>query len=389
MDLAKAEEGRGRTGRPVIRVSKASVGSEELKAIEEVFELCYFGMGSKVAEFEQRVQTYLGPGHVVAVNTGTSALHLALASLDVGRGDEVIVPSLTFVSSFQAISATGGVPVACEVDPDRLLIDVDDVRRRITARTKAIMPVHYTGQPCDMDEILALADEHGLRVVEDAAHAFGSTYRGRKIGSFGDVVCFSFDGIKNITTGEGGAVVCFDEELMERLRRKRLLGIDRDTRQRYRNTRTWVYAVDTQGYRYHMSNLNAAIGLAQLDKVEAFIARRRAICRRYVAGLSGTQGIRLLTMDYSEVAPHIFVIRVMTGRDRVMARLAERGIETGVHYVPNHLHPLYSGAVSRLRNTEEAYAEILTLPLHPDLQDADVEYVIKAVRDAVERVDEA
>lgn len=363
-----------------IRLSKASVGDEELAAVKEVFDMCYFGMGSRVQELEQRLRQYLGVGHVIAVNTGTSALHLALDALGIGPGDEVIVPSLTFVASFQAISATGARPVPCDVEPSTLLMDVDDLRRRISPRVRAIMPVHYTGNPCAMDEILSLAGQFGLRVVEDAAHALGSLYHGRKIGSFGDVVCFSFDGIKTITTGEGGAVVCFDRDLASLIQTKRLLGIDRDTEHRYRNTRTWLFAVHTQGYRYHMSNINAAIGLAQFDKIERFIARRQQICRDYVRLLRDLEGVQTLPIDYATTVPHIFVIRIRDFRDALARYLNANGIETGIHYVPNHLHPLYSRCGVTLPVTEAAYNEILTLPLHCDLTDDDVEHVVKSVK---------
>ncbi|MDE2237383.1 MAG: DegT/DnrJ/EryC1/StrS family aminotransferase, partial [Elusimicrobia bacterium] len=196
----------------MIPISRPLTGPEEMKAVEKVFSSAWLGLGSTVLEFERAVQEYLGVKHAVAVNTGTSALHIALAGFGIGPGDEVIVPSITFAACVQSILALGATPVFAESHEDTLLLDVDDVKKRLTKKTKAVMPVHYCGNPCDLDALWALAEDRGLRVIEDAAHAFGSDYHGRKIGARGDAACFSFDPIKNITTGEGGAVVLGDDE---------------------------------------------------------------------------------------------------------------------------------------------------------------------------------
>ncbi len=367
----------------MIKVSRGCLGQEEVAGVQKVFDSGYFGLGTPVLEFEAALKQYLGADQVVATNTGTSALHLSLDSLGIGKGDEVIVPSLTFVASFQAIALTGATPVACDVVPETLLMNLADVERRVTSRTKALMPIHYTGNPCDMDALLDLAKRHGLRIVEDAAHAFGSTYKGRKIGSFGDVVCFSFDSIKNITCGEGGAVICRDEELAGLLRRKRTLGINRSANQEATGkNRSWPFEVSTIGFRYHMSGINAAIGLAQLKKLDAFIARRREICRKYDAAFRDLAGIRLLRINYDEAAPHIYVVRVKNDRrDALMNYLKDADIETGINYIPNHLHPYFRRNDLTLRETEQAYREILTLPLHCGLSDLDVGCVITRVRD--------
>lgn len=359
----------------MIKVSQGVLGDDELALVREAFAYGYFGMAQFVADLETALAQYLGAPHVLTVNTGTAALHLALDALGIGRGDEVIVPSLTFVGAFQAISATGAVPVPCDVRLETLLIDLDDAERRITPRTRAVMPVHYAGNPCDLDRLHEIAARSRLRIVEDAAHAFGSTYHGRKIGGFGDVVCFSFDSIKNMTCGEGGAVVCRDADLAGLMRQKRTVGIDRGSSA----GRGLAYEVSRQGYRYHMSDINAAIGIAQLRKVDTFIARRREICRRYDAAFSDLPGVATLPVDYGQAAPHIYVLRVADGRrDALMASLRERGIETGINYIPNHLQPYYRSGVS-LPATERAYTEILTLPLHCALSDGDVDTVIDAV----------
>jgi len=362
----------------MIKVSRGCLGSEELAAVKEAFDYGYFGLAYKVLEFEEALKHYLKAEQVVATNTGTSALHLALEALDIGQGDEVIIPSLTYVAAFQAITATGAIPVPCDIYPDTLLTDIEDARKRITPRTKVIMPVHYAGNPCNMDALLEIREKHNIRIVEDAAHALGSLYEGRAIGSFGDITCFSFDSIKNITCGEGGAVVCNNEELAEKMRLKRLLGIERKSHTSSWKERSPFFEVKTQGFRYHMSNINAAIGFEQLKKIDSFISRRREICRRYDEAFKDISGIVPLQADYNEVAPHIYVIRVKNGkRDHLMNYLESRDIEPGINYIPNHLHPFYSNISVNLPETERAFKEILTLPLHYGLSDNDIQTVIQ------------
>ena len=372
----------------MIKVSRGCLGDEELAGVREVFDAGYFGLGRAVTEFEAELKRYVGAEHVVATNTGTSALHLALDALGIGNGDEVILPSLTFVASFQAIAATGATPVPCDVTPDTLLMDVGDAERKITPRTRALMPVHYAGNPCDMEALLKLKEQRGVRIVEDAAHAFGSTYRGRKAGSFGDVVCFSFDSIKTITCGEGGAVACFDEEMAEVMRRKRVLGINRNANVEGSGKESRrKFEVATNGFRYHMSSINAAIGLAQLKKADGFIARRREICRRYDQAFGEIRGLQILRVDYREVAPHIYVVRVQDQRrDALMEFLNDADIEAGINYIPNHLHAYFRVEGVTLPETERAYQEILTLPLHCGLSDGDVNCVIGCVQEFFRRL---
>ena len=255
----------------MIPVHRPSLGPEELAAVSRVFDSRWLGMGAEVREFEQKLREYLRVKHVIAVGSGTAALHLALAAAGVGDGDEVIVPSLTFASSVQAIVAVGARPVFCEVEEATVNIDVGDARRRVTPRTKAVMPVHYAGEACDMAAIAALAGRHGLKIVEDAAHAFGSTCRGRKIGTFGDATCFSFDPIKNITCGEGGAIATDDDGIAARLLPMRNVGIDKDRWGRREARRPWAYEVVCEGYRYHMSNMNASMRLSCSSPMAAFI----------------------------------------------------------------------------------------------------------------------
>ena len=365
----------------MIQVSKPSLGPDELAAVGAVFDTGWLGLGATTYAFEQALSAKFGGREVVAVNTGSAALHLALASLRLEPGDEVIVPSVTFAASIQTILAAGGTPVFCESRDQDLLVDVDDIERRLTPKTRAIMPVHYCGQACDMDRLLSLARRHGLTIVEDAAHAFGSTYQGRPVGGFGDLTCFSFDPIKNITCGEGGAVVTGSPAIADALRRMRLLGIDKDTWHRYRNTRSWQYEVTGPGFRYHMPNFCAAVGLAQLPKLDGFVARRRAIARAYDARFAALPAVQTLAVDYAEAAPHIYIVRVGAGvRDAFMAHLAGRGVGSGIHYIANHIQPYFTRYVREpLPRADRLWQEIVTLPLYADLTDDEVATVIAAV----------
>jgi dTDP-4-amino-4,6-dideoxygalactose transaminase len=366
----------------VLPVSRPSIGPEELEAVKKVFDTGWLGLGSTVFEFENIIKEYLGAKNVIAVNTGTSALHIALDALGVGEGDEVVVPSLTFCASIQAITALHAIPVFCEIEPDTLNIDIENVKKQITKKTKAIMPVHYCGNPCNMDALLKIGKEHDIRIIEDAAHAFGSSYNGKKIGSFGDAACFSFDPIKNLTCGEGGAVALSDDEVAEEVRRKRILGIDKDTWHRYRNERSWFYEVITQGYRYHMSNINAAIGLAQFKKLNTFVEKKRMIVNSYNKHFKDLKGVEILNWNLEETAPFTYIIRVLNDRrDELMDFLEKRGVGSGIHYIANHIQPFFSQYAQPLPITEKIWKEVLTLPLFYDMTDNDMDLVIKSVRE--------
>jgi dTDP-4-amino-4,6-dideoxygalactose transaminase len=364
----------------MLPVSRPSIGFEELEEIKKIFDTGWLGLGSTVYEFENKLKEYLGSKNVIAVNNGTNALHIALDAFGIGEGDEVIVPSLTYCACIQVITALKARPVFCEIDPGTLNLDIEDTRQRITKKTKAIVPVHYCGNACDMEALLNIGREHNIHIIEDAAHAFGSSYKGKKIGSFGDATCFSFDPIKNITCGEGGAVVLSDDNIAEMIRRKRILGIDKDTWKRYKNERSWFYEVTTQGYRYHMSNINAAIGLVQLKKLNMFVEKKRSIVKLYNEQLSSLEGIKLLEWNLNETAPFTYIIRVIDGkRDKLMDYLKEKGVGSGIHYIANHTQPFFRKYASTLPVTEKTCNEILTLPLYYDMKDGDVDLVIESV----------
>ncbi|MDR2820858.1 MAG: DegT/DnrJ/EryC1/StrS family aminotransferase [Desulfovibrio sp.] len=359
-----------------LRLSRSIVGQAEADAVSRVLlDDGYLGMGNEVRLFEEELAAFLGvePWQIITVNTGTAALHLAVdAAAESGRG-EVLVPSLTFVASFQAVTAAGCAPVACDVLPETGTIDLRDAEKRLTAKTFAIMPVDYASNPWHLDEVYDFARRKGLRVVEDAAHAFGCRHHGRKIGGFGDLVCFSFDGIKNITSGEGGCIVAFDRRTANLASDARLLSVEKDAGRRFAGERSWDPDVKRQGYRYHMSNIMAAVGRVQLSRLETeFAPARQRLSSLYARLIGDFPHAALLRSDpEDDIVPHILPVRILDGRkDMVKEALAGEGIPTGMHYKPNHLLSFFKS--EPLPATEQLYAELVTLPLHPGLNDADV-----------------
>ncbi len=366
----------------MIRVSKSIVGKKESKAVENVIRnVGYLGMGEEVGLFERELELFFGnyDYKTVCVNSGTSALHLAIESIT-KPGDEILVPSLTYVATFQAISAAGCIPVPCEVDKNTLLIDTKDAKKRISKKTKVILPVFYAGNPSNYSEIYNFASENNLRVIEDAAHAFGSTYDGEKIGAQGDIICFSFDGIKNITSGEGGAIVSSDKNVIRYVKDARLLGVQKDSEKRYRGERSWEFDVTIQGYRYHMSNIFAAIGRVQLKRfINEFASTRKNIAKKYTELLSDQKKVKLIQMNYDNVVPHIFPILVMDNlRDKLAELLLENDVQYGLHYKPNHLLSKYKTSY-KLEITEKVYNQIITIPLHPEINNSKIKKITNII----------
>ena len=375
-----------------IRLSKSVVGEEEVAALSAVIQDGYLSMGPRVRLFEEKIAQFVGVPfeNVCCVSSGTAALHLALEALDLGPNDEVIVPSLTYVASFQAISASGAVPVPCDIELETGLLCVKSVRKLINNNTKVIMPVHYASSCESIEKVYELAKEFNLRVIEDAAHSFGGKYKGQKIGSKGDIVAFSFDGIKNITSGEGGCIISDDNRLMNRIRDARLLGVVNDSDQRASKQRSWDFNVLHTGYRYHMSDLMAAIGIEQLKKLSSFSSARQLLVAEYVKYLSDIDGINLVRKDYKGNVPHIFPILVCkNNRDSLRANMLGLGIETGCHYKANHLLDLFSksGSVS-LPSAEDFSARVITLPLHPDLSITDIKFISESLKFLVRTLNE-
>jgi dTDP-4-amino-4,6-dideoxygalactose transaminase len=359
-------------------------GIDTLKHITDAFHAGWLGMGETTKRFEEQIAAFLGldgGAYVVATNTGTSALHLALLAAGVGPGDEVVTPSFNYVADHQAVAATGAAVVMCDIREDDLGIDVEQLAALITPRTKAIIPLHFAGIPCDSAGVYAIARSHDLRVIEDACHAFGSTIDGRRIGSFGDIATFSFDPVKVCTSIDGGAIVVRSAEELQQLRRLRLLGVDKDTTERYKNARAWEYDVVSEGYRYHLTNIMAAVGISQLERADDFIASRQRVCKAYSAAFTGMPGLRVMRTDFGDVSPFIYSIRIEDGRRRpLIDHLKARGIDVGIHFVPVHRHTQFARARrGPMPVTERICEQVLTLPLHSEMKPIYVERVIDGV----------
>ncbi|MCL4488741.1 MAG: DegT/DnrJ/EryC1/StrS family aminotransferase [Chloroflexi bacterium] len=366
---------------PLIPIFRPFYDDSEARAVADVFKSGWIGLGPQTAEFEQRFARYVGAPYVVALNSATAALHLALNLLDV-TGGEVITTSMTFVSTNHAILYNGAVPVFADIEPDTLNIDVRSIARNLTDRTRAIVVVHYGGHACDMDPILALAGERDIPVVEDAAHACGGTYKGRKLGSIGTVGCFSFHAVKNLATGDGGAVAVKDAESDKRLRRLRWCGIDKDTwnRSEVDQKYSWYYTVQELGFKCHMNDISAAIGLVQLEKLDRSNARRREIVNLYNTRFADLAWLELpVEKSYTCSAHHAYVVK-LDRRDDLIAHLREQRISAGVHYMPNHLYGMYRNYRADVPVTERVWRRLVTLPLYPSMTDCDVERVVAAVR---------
>jgi len=361
----------------IIRLSKSCIGDAEKQAVMDVLDREYLGMGVQVQQFEEALTDFFGRPTVCVFN-GTAALHLALQAVGICHGDEVLVPSLTYIASFQAISATGAKPVACDISDETYLLDLVDAEKRLSSKTMAIMPVHYTGAVGNLNEVYKFAQNHNLRVIEDAAHAFGTIYNNKRIGSIGDIACFSFDGIKNITSGEGGCVVTDDQKILEKVKDARLLGVERDTGKRYSGERSWDFDVSNQGWRYHMSNLMAAIGLEQLKRFQVFAEKRQKLAKKYDQLFYNVPNIKPIPRDYETVVPHIYVVSInkMKNRKEIQKFMKNKGIQVGFHYQPNHLLSLYTdNKKPPLPITDKMFPKLLSLPLHPELTEHDVEFI--------------
>lgn len=369
----------------MIRLSKSSMSEQEIAEVSRVLKEEYLGLGPEVQAFEKELKAYFGgEADVVCAVNGTASLQLALQAIGVKAGDEVLVPTLTYLASFQAISATGAKPVACEVNKADGLINLQEAEKRINKHTKAIMPVHYAGHAGNLDELYAFAAKHQLRIVEDAAHAFGSKYKNQRIGSIGDITCFSFDGIKNITAGEGGAIVTRDQAVIQKVKDLRLLGVMKDSDRRYAKERSWDFDVVDQGWRYHMSDIMASIGRVQLKRFEPeFKPKRMALAKIYFQQLAKVPGIELFDLHAdNEVVPHIMPIKVLGGRrDALREHCISQGFQVGIHYKPNHLLTMFQQPGVHFPVAEELYGELLTLPLHVDLSPEQVMFITEQVHE--------
>ena len=369
------------------------IDEDDIKAVVEVLRGDYLTTGPKIKEFEESLTQYTGAKYAVAISNGTAALHAACFAAGIKEGDEVITTPITFAASANCVLYMGAKPVFADINPRTYNIDPDEIRSKVTERTKAIIPVHFTGQPCDMDEILKIAQEYNLIVIQDGAHAIGAEYKGKKIGSIGDMTTFSFHPVKHITTGEGGAITTNNEELYKELILFRTHGITRDKDVLLKDEGPWYYEQQCLGYNYRITDIQAALGISQLDKLEGFLALRREYVKRYNEAFSAVNEIDLpYQLEDINSAWHLYIIklkleRLGCGRRQVFDELKERGIGVNVHYIPVYYHPYYrqlgynKGLCPR---AEELYERIITLPLFPKMEREDIEYVISNVKEVIQ-----
>jgi len=368
-----------------IPMSRPYFGEEEIEEVAQVMRSGWITTGPKCKEFEESFAAFIGAKYGLALTSATAGLHIVLKALDIGSGDEVITPSMTFASTVNQIVLAGAKPIFVDCDYDTLMPSAEAYARAVTKHTKAIIPVHFAGAPADMDGIEAAADK--IPVIEDAAHAIDTRYKGRHIGGKNTAI-FSFHPIKNITTGEGGMVTLDDESLEKNLRLLRFHGIERDAWKRYGKGGNPEYDVSVPGFKYNLTDMQAALGLAQLDRLEAFNLRRRELAGMYREGLRGVDGLDLPETPFypHEHAWHLFIVKVRAiPRDRFMARLGDYQIGYGLHFPSAHLmdcvRSQFGTREGMLPETEKAAGRICSLPLFPDMKDDDVAYVCEAVRE--------
>ncbi|MEE8452264.1 MAG: DegT/DnrJ/EryC1/StrS aminotransferase family protein [Thermoguttaceae bacterium] len=369
---------------------RPSLGEEEIQSVVDTLRSGWLTTGPKVKQFEEAFARRLGARHAMAVNSATAALHLALEAVGLSPGDEVLVPTMTFAATAEVVVHLGATPVLVDCREDTLNLDPRQLEQKITPRTKAVVPVHYAGQPCEMDCILEIARAHDLKVVEDAAHALPASVGDRMIGTIGDATCFSFYANKTLTTGEGGMVTTDDDRLAERMRRMTLHGISKDAWKRFSAEGSWYYEILAPGYKFNMSDIAASLGIGQLARCDEFRRRRLEIAQRYDTGFADLPEVTVpCTMPGMQHAWHLYVIQLPTDRpgiDRnaLIEKLNLAGIGTSVHYTPLHMHPYYRETFGYrpddLPVAAAVYRRIVSLPIYPSLSNADVDHIVDTVR---------
>jgi dTDP-4-amino-4,6-dideoxygalactose transaminase len=367
----------------------------EMEEIRSVLESNWITSGPKTKQFEKEFAEAVGAKHAIAVNSCTAAMHLALEAAEIKAGDEVITTPYTFAASAEVIRYFDAKPVFVDINPEDLNIDSEKITSAISSRTKAIIPVHVGGQACEMDQILSIAKENGLAVIEDAAHSFPTTYNGKKIGTIGDATCFSFYATKTITTAEGGMICTDREDWAERCRVMSLHGISKDAWKRYTAEGSWYYEIIAPGYKYNMTDIAAAMGLAQLRKAESMRSRRELIADRYDEAFQNLPAIQIPSRRHGDVhAWHLYVIRLNVGklkidRAKFIEEMKIRNIGTSVHFIPLHIHPYYRETYGYKPEdfpvAFEEYKRVISLPIYSKMSDEDIQDVIDAVRDVCEK----
>ena len=370
-----------------IPYGRQSIDENDIQAVVGVLRSDYLTTGPKVSEFERQVAAYVGTKYAVAVCNGTAALHIACLAAGITEGDEVITTPVTFAASSNCVLYCGGTPVFADIDADTYNICPEEIEKKITRKTKAVIPVHFAGQPCDMDAVAGIAKEHGLIVIEDAAHALGASYKGKKVGGLSsDMVCFSFHPVKPITTGEGGMVVTDSQELYQRLLLFRSHGITRDAGLMTENQGAWYYQQLELGYNYRITDISCALGISQLAKLEPFLERRRQVAKNYDGAFQGIEGIKIpKQLPGCESGWHLYMAQFL-GKDRkeVFDRLREAGVGVNVHYIPVYKHPYYQKhgyAGCCCPNAEAFYSRAVSLPIFPGLTEKEQDYIIEKIEE--------
>lgn len=371
-----------------IPYGKQSVDEADIRAVTDVLRSDYLTTGPNIQEFEQAVCHYTGAKYATAISNGTAALHAACFAAGIGAGDEVITTPLTFAASANCVIYCGGTPVFADVDPKTYNLNPEDVRRKITKKTKAIIAVHLAGQPCDMDALHVIAKEHHLIVIEDGAHALGSVYKGKKVGALSDMTTFSFHPVKPITTGEGGMIVTDNPGLYKRLCLFRSHGITRDLALMTRNEGPWFYQQLDLGYNYRITDMQCALGISQMKKLEYFIGRRRELAKRYNEAFADCPNIVTpYQLPETNSGWHLYIIQVKNyDRKEIFEKLRAAGIGVNVHYIPVYFHPYYQKHGYRnvhCPNAEEIYSRMISLPLYPGLTNEAQDFIIAKVKEFI------
>ena len=369
------------------------IDADDVQGVVEVLRSDWLTTGPKVERLEHVFSNFVGSKYSVAVSNGTAALHCAMAAIGIGSGDEVIIPAITFVATANSVVFQGGTPVFADVENDTLLIDVKDVEKKITPRTKAIIAVDYAGQPADYSRLQALASQYKLPIIADACHAIGGSYKGKPVGALADLSTFSFHPVKNITTGEGGMITTNNQNFAKRMYLFRNHGITTDFRQREKQG-SWHYEMAEIGYNYRLSDFQCALGISQLKKLPGWVRDRQKIASHYDKSFSNIPGvIPIISKKDINHAYHLYVIKIdpnfmSVDRDSLFTQLRNKGIGVNVHYMPVHYHPFY---VKKYNTTpgmcpvaESAYKQILSLPIYPDMSVQDQDFVIKSILDCFE-----
>ncbi len=368
---------------------KTHTTQEEMDAVVEAIKSGWLTMGPKTVEFEEKFKEFTKAKYAVSTNSATAALHLALKAIGLKRGDEVIVPTNTFVATAEVVTYFDAVPVLCDIEYDTHNIDVKKIEELKTTKTKAIIPVHFAGQPCDMDEIYEIAKKHNLKVIEDAAHAIPSFYKGNIIGSLpeSDITCFSFYATKTLSTGEGGMATTKNGEYAKIMKINRLHGISRDAWDRYTSKGSWYYEVVDNGNKYNTTDMNAALGLVQLKKQMELKRKREYIAKRYTQAFKDNSKIEVpVVRNDRDTSWHLYVIKV-DNRDKFIETLKAKNIGTSVHFIPVHKQPYYKKRYNYKESdypvANRVFERSVSLPIYPDMSDKEIDYVIENVLKAV------